>query len=268
MKIFDAHIHSDTCSDADLKNLSYFETRRVLTAAHAPRAFERAADLLDYFRELIDSECPRLRRCGLIPHVALGVVPKASPRRTHYEVWRELPALLECDEVVALGEVGVLEDSKTQWDLFERQVRIAMEHGPKPLLLTPPLYLRATMTYKMLQVLERVGYPPERAMINFLDERLVANVVQSGCVAGLAVGASSHEPRQAAGLVCAVIEALGSAERIVLNSGLRSGGADVLGVPKTIVALQELGVASGVIEELVWANAMQLFLPGITTTEA
>lgn len=260
MKIFDAQIRSDACSDADLQNLHYFETARVVTTAHARRDFERAEDLLAYFDELCSDEVGRLRRCGLEPHVALGVLPDARPRRAHFEVWRELPFLLEQPEVVALGEIGAWEDSQEHWELFERQVGIAAEVGPMPVIATPPADLRVNMTYKMMQRVEKSEVPPHLVMMNHLDERLVETVVREGFVAGVAVGTLNLEPRKAAQLLVEVVDSLGSAERIVLDSSLRTGGSDVLGIPKTIVALQDLGVDRRVIERLVWGNAMALFL--------
>ncbi len=260
MKIFDAQIRSDVCSDADLQNLHYFETERVVTTAHAPRNFERAEDLLAYFDDLCTDECARLRRCGLQPHVALGVLPNARPRRAHFEVWRELPFLLQQPEVVALGEVGAWKDTDEHWELFERQIAIAREAGPIPVIATPPADLRVNMTYKMMQHIEKLDMAPELVLMNRLDERLIETVVRDGFVAGVSVGTSNLEPRQAARLLAEVIERLGSADRIVLDSSLRTGATDVLGIPKTVVALQDIGVERRVIDKLVYGNAKALFV--------
>lgn len=262
MKIFDAHIRSDTCSDAELKNLSYFGTETVLTSAHGSRDVERAEDLLAYFEELVFEAVPRLKRCGLDGYVALGMPWSLQPRRAHYEVWRRLPELLARPEVVAVGEIGVWKDTRAQWDLFERQVKIALEHGAKPLLISTPYELKANLTYKMMQRLEKLGFPPGRAVLGLLDERLLENVVQSGFVGGFTVGASSNEPRGAAQLLAGIVERLGSAEGIILSSGLGDDGGDVLGIAKTIVSLQDLGGERGVIEQLVCGNAEGVFLGG------
>ncbi|MGM0557502.1 MAG: hypothetical protein ACQEVA_14050 [Myxococcota bacterium] len=260
MKIFDAQIRSDICSEADLKNLEYFETERVLTTAHAKREFERADDLLEYFDELTTDEVQRLRRSGLIAHVALGVAPNMRPRRAHFEVWRELPHLLQQPEVVAIGEIGAWEDSEEDWTLFERQLDIAEEAGDVPVICVPPPELKVNMTYKMMQRIEKVGHGANLCMMNRLDGRLVETVVREGFVAGVSVGSQNVEPRAAAEMLAEVIDALGSAERIVLNSSLRAGSVDILGIPKTVVALQDLGVDTRVIEKLIYGNAMSLFL--------
>ena len=259
MQIFDAHVRSDTRSDDDLKNLAYFETGHVLTAAHPVRPLETADDALAYFEGLVTEEATRLRRCGLTPHVALGLLPHGRPRRTHHEVWRDLPFLLAEEVVVAVGEIGVWEDSEAQWELFERQARLALEHD-LALLVVSPAGLRANMTYKMMQRLERIGFPPQLAVLDHLDARLVETVVREGFVAGVSVGPSYLEPREAADLLLDVVEALGSAERIVLDSALRAGSGDILGIPKTVVTLQERGLGRGAIERLCFGNALGTFV--------
>jgi predicted metal-dependent TIM-barrel fold hydrolase len=260
LKIFDAQIRSDVCSDADLQNLHYFETERVVISAHAPRQFERAEDLLGYFDDLTTAECQRLERLGLQTHVALGVLPQARPRRAHPEVWRELPYMLEQPEVVAVGEIGAWEDTDAHWELFERQVKIARDAGPVPIIATPPSDLRVNMTYKMMQRVEKLDMACDLVLMNRLDERLIETVVREGFVAGVSVGSPNLEPRKAAELLADLVERLGSAERIVLNSSLRTGGADVLGIPKTVVAMQDQGMSRRSIERLAFGNAMALFV--------
>ncbi|MEL6178069.1 MAG: hydrolase TatD, partial [Myxococcota bacterium] len=65
MKLFDAYVYSDTRTDADLDNLAWFGVERVVSCAHAPRRFDTARDLWQYFEQLIGSERDRLRRAGL-----------------------------------------------------------------------------------------------------------------------------------------------------------------------------------------------------------
>lgn len=259
MKIFDAHIRSDTRSNDDLKNLAYFGTERVVTASHPAREFQHADDILAYLDGLVTSEAERLRRCGLTPHVAIGVLPGARPRRTHYELWQELPTLLEMPEVVAVGECGAWDDTEDHWELFIRHVELARAHD-LPLLIATPSELRVNMTYKMMQRLDKMGFPPEMAMFNHLDERLVETVVEEGYVAGVSVGPYHLDPRQAAPLVSDVVAARGSVDRIVLNSALRAGGGDILGIPKAAVMLNDSGLTTQQVERLVYGNAMALYI--------
>ncbi len=261
MKIFDPHIRSQTQSDDDLRNLHYFGTEAVVTTAYDGQPFETAADLIAYFEKLVTDECRRLRHCELEPRVALGVLPDARPRRAHYEVWDALEAMLERDVVVALGEIGVWEDNDEQWELFERQVRIARRLGPLPLLITPPGELKITMTYKMMTWLEKFGYPPSLVVMNHQDERLVENVVESGFYASCPVGTTSNKPREVGRHLAQMLRRVDGAHRVLLTAALRSSGGDVLGVPKTIVALQQQEVAPSDIAKMVYDNAARLFGP-------
>ncbi len=262
MKIFDPHIRSRTQGDDDLKNLHYFGTEALITCAHGEQAFEGATDLLAYFEDLIGEERRRLRRCGFSAYVAVGLVPNARPRRAHYEVFDALPELLQRPEVVALGEVGVWEDREDQWELFEEQIRIARRVGPVPVIVTPPRELKLTLTYKMMTRLDKMNYPPSMVVMNYLDDRLLANVVDSGFHAGFPVGITSNEPRGAGAFLSRLLEGPGYVDKIMLTAALRRSGGDVLGVPKTIEALQKLDVADSDIEKMVYDNAARLFLLG------
>lgn len=259
MKIFDPYIRTRTQSDDDLKNLHYFGTRQVVTTAYGGQHFETAADLIEFFELLMGEECRRLRRCSLTPHVALGVAPDARPRRAHPEIWDELASFLTRRSVVALGEVGVWIDEEDHWELFERQVRIARNIGPLPILVTPPEQLKITLTYKMMTRLEKIGYPPSMVVMTGIDERLLGNVVESGFCAGVPVGSTFNEPRRLGHHISEVVDRVGGADRILLTTALRSSGGDLLGIPKAIEALEALGVDEATIRGFVHDNAHRLF---------
>jgi predicted metal-dependent TIM-barrel fold hydrolase len=256
VRIFDAHVRSDTRSDEDLKNLRYFETRGMLTTAHAYRAFERAEDLLEYFEWLRTKEVERIEEAEMFAGAAIGVLPDARPRRSHPEVWAALPERLEQPGVLALGEVGAWEDSREHWELYERQLEMAGAID-KPVISTPPDDLKVNMTYKMMMRAERLDVAPSTMLMNHLDERMVETVVRDGFVAGVAVGTTNMPPREAAEAILETVEAVGHAERIVLNSALRAGSSDVLGIPKTASALADLGMDDETIEQIAFGNAVE-----------
>lgn len=257
MRIVDAQIRTDTRTSDDLKNLAYFGTEAVVTTAHALKSFRTAADLLDYLENLVSSEPERLNSCGLTGYVALGVLPDAQPRRSHYEVWRTLPTLLGHESVVAVGEVGAWSDDKTAWSLFERQLKLADEHK-LPVVVTPPSDLPVNMTYKMMARIEKLGFPPGRVLLNYSDETTVEAVLSDGYVAGIVAGGGGTSARRAAALVIAAIERQGSSERILVNSSLQAGPADVLSVPKLIAELEE-SLDESTIESVVCHNACEFY---------
>ncbi len=257
MRILDAQMRSDTRTNDDLKNLAYFGTEAVVTTAHALRSFRTASDLLDYLEDLVANEPTRLGTCGLAGYVALGVLPDAQPRRSHYEVWRTLPTLLEHEAVVAVGEIGAWSDDKTAWSLFERQLKLATEHK-LPVIVTPPYDLPVNMTYKMMAKIEKIGFPPDRVLLNHTDETTVEAVLSDGYYAGIVAGGGGTSARRAAGLVVDAIERHGSHERLVVNSSMQAGPADVLSIPKLIAELEE-SLDEATIESVVCGNAAGFF---------
>ncbi len=260
MTIFDPHIRSQSQSEDSLKHLNYFGTQGVLTTAYGHRRFANADDLIAYFDDLVGVERQRLNRCGLDGWVALGVSPEAEPERAHGSVWPALQERLQRSEVVALGEVGVWRDEEAQWELFQRQVRIARQLGSMPIVVTPPAELKITMTYKMMTWLERFGYPADRVVMGFMDEALLENVVASGFKAAVPLGATTNPPRRSAAFIAKVAREQG-ADSILLTASMRAGAGDVLGVPKVMEALaKEEGIDAAMIDRMVRANATELFL--------
>ncbi|MEZ4460206.1 MAG: hypothetical protein R3E66_10865 [bacterium] len=176
-------------------------------------------------------------------------------------MWGRLPTLLQKDHVVALGEIGAWEDTHAHWEIFERQVAIGMELG-LPLIVTPPTDLRVNMTFKMMQRLQAMGMPPSRVVFNHAEERTLEAILSDGFYASLTVGAYFMEARTA----CTLLEGQkGGFDRIMLNSALREGLADILGIPKTVVALKEAGASLATIEAVTFGTAQTFFL-GATTS--
>ena len=257
MRIFDAQIRTDSRSDDDLKNLAYFGTERVVTTPGEARAFGTSDELLSYFRSLCVEEVARLRRCGLSPFVSLGVLPNARPKRSHYEVWRELPSLLLAPEVVAVGEIGAWNDVSREWDAFERQLKMAMEAN-LPVLITPPTDLYVNMTYKMLRRVTRVGIPHDRVMVTRTDHRIATTLLAEGFVAGLSAGAGALDPRGAAKLLVELAAERGNVSRLMLMSSLQEGPADVLSVPKVLAELPDAWSETD-LAAVVWNNACEFY---------
>jgi uncharacterized protein len=257
LQYFDAHVRAEALDDDRLENLAYFNVRTLLLTAHGPRRFENSHDLLAYFGALVTSEVVRLREHGIRAVVALGVHPDAVPRRAHFEVWRELPALLEDPEVVAVGELGLLAHSQPQEALLRRQLVLARDLG-LPAVISPGHAERARHVRRLLELVADVGIPPSRVLVNHVDYTSFRSVLRAGCWAGLTVAPAHLEPLEAVKLLTRYRD--DAPRRCLVSSGLREGPADVLALPKTALALIEAGFSQSEVRALVWGNAYRLFL--------
>lgn len=261
MKIFDPYIESRALGADDLRNLHYFGTEEVIVVA-SPRRHETVRELMEETEFLLHEEVRRLGRAGIKARVAVGVSPANMPRRRFPEYFEELPELLRRPEVAALGAVGVWEDRDEQWELFEHQVKVALEVGEVPIVVTPPRELKRTFTYKMLGRLEQWGYPPEQVAVANVDKALLANVLESGVCAIVPVGNGDRSPREIGRWIRAGLEIETARERIMLTGALRATGADVLAILKTVDGLTGAGLSDEEIRALVCANGERFFSGG------
>jgi predicted metal-dependent TIM-barrel fold hydrolase len=258
LRYYDSHIRTDCIEDDTLANLAYFNVTHVLLAAHAPREFRTAEELLTYFGDLVTTELHRLARVGLHGVVALGVHPDAVPRRAHPEVWQELPSLLADPKVVAVGELSLGAPGSSQEALLERQLVLA-ESLEMPVLVTTPSAERARKVRRALEIVRAVGVTPERVLVNHVDYTCLRPVLDAGCWAGVTLGPLHSTPEAAVALLEDFAPA--TFERVILNSGLRPGPIDVLALPRVALTMSERGLDQSAIRRLVFGNAQRLFGP-------
>lgn len=259
MKIFDPHLRSRSQGEDDLRNLHYFGTEAVVIVAYGHRSFEDAGELNKEFAYLINEEWSRLQRCGFTTKVALGINPQSRPRRSFPETFTKLVELASHERVCALGEIGVWEDREEQWELFERQIEVALECPELPLLLVPPKKLKRTFTYKMLDRLEKSGVSLDRVAVSGVDQALVMNVIESKAHAIIPVGAGQNDPRDCADWVGETLGKFGGENQILFTAGLKAQGGDVLAIPKAVDAMEKAGFEKEIIQRLVCENGRKLF---------
>ncbi len=257
---FDPHIRIEDRSDDDLAHLAYFDVSGAVICAHAPRLFDAGRDLVAYWKALVEVEQPRLARAGIRAHLALGMPPRALPRRAAPEVWRQLQKLSTHDAVLARGEVAVHEDRPDEWRLFERQVRGAQEQG-LVLVVTPPRKLRINMTYKMMQRLHHWDIAPASVMFVGVEPELVRGVIAEGFYAGVVVGPFGVEAKPLAAALMELVREEGDTARelVAISGGVRSGAADMLGMAKLDARLEELGCTPEVRARWLRENARRFF---------
>lgn len=261
MKIFDAALYADQRPDEDLDNLAWFDVERALALAHAPRPFETAEELWRYLEQLIVSESARLEQHGLGAHVAVAVQPGAVPQRAHEELWLELPWLLRDPRVLALGALRAPDPQDPQaWRLIERQLEIMERHQiHKPVLFALPprgdTRLRLAVLQRLAQALEAHHQSPGACLVLGADLLVMDALEALGMHAGLL-----RNPQELSAREVLQIAQHHDRRRLILGSGMGSGPADVLALPKLAVTLSEAGIPAMDIERMLYGNAMALLV--------
>jgi len=92
------------------------------------------------------------------------------------------------------------------------------------------------MTFKMMKRLDELGFPPNRVVFNHAEIRTLETILVEGYFASLTVGAYHLDAQTARELAHANRQ---YKDRIMLNSGLREGLADILAAAKTLEVMSE-----------------------------
>jgi len=164
--------------------------------------------------------------------------------------------LLEHDAVVAIGECAALEDTAADWELLGRHIECAQATS-LPMVVTTPQTLRVTMAYKMMEVFDERGVPPEKVMFLGLDAPQLSTTLATGHYACVSIGPFGLDSARLPSVVRELLEEDEEAtmERLVCCSGLRSGGGDVLALAKVRDVLVAAGVSDVSIARWTEGNA-------------
>lgn len=249
MPIFDSHIHADTRGWEDLRTLSLFGTRAVVSCAHDVFDFSGPQSIMDHFRRILDFDCRRLRLNHILPFVGLGVHPSGIPHDGVDEVLARLPDLLKQEPVVAVGEIGLQDGTDREVDVFSRQLQIASDLS-MPCVVHTPQKNKAEVTQIVIEVVARSGIDRNLVVIDHVDSRIIEPVRAFGTWMALSVQPYKISEKEAATLV----QTFG-AERVMLNSDLAAGMSDVLSLPKAVFEMKSLGVSPETINKVTYQNA-------------
>lgn len=256
MKMFDPHIHMTSRTTDDYQAMADAGIVAIVEPAFwmgQPRT--HVGSFEDYFSALIGWERFRASQFGIKHYCTMGMNPKEANDPALVEgVLDLLPQFLEKDGVVAVGEIGYDDMTPAEDYVFRRQIEMGME-SDLPILIHTPHRDKLRGTEKTIAVIQEMGVPPERVLIDHNTEETLPLTLDSGCWAGHSIYPKTkmNEAR-----MVALVQQYGS-ERIIINSAADWGVSDPLKVPKTVKAMQEAGISNQAIETIVWSNPATFF---------
>jgi predicted metal-dependent TIM-barrel fold hydrolase len=245
---FDALLDAASLRAADVEALRFFGVAGALVPSGDAFHPATAAALRDHWLGTV-ATVRRLRRAGLPAWAALGVDPRRIPRRGLAERLADLPELLGRREVAALGPAGLEEGGVEEEEVFLAQARLATELR-LPLLVRAGWRARASLTGRLLSLLDETDLPPARVLVLHADARTLPVLLARGHRALVAMP-GRHGVDEAARLV-----ARHGAEGIVLGSDAGAGGGDPLALPRVADRLQRAGLSLAVIRRACLGNAL------------
>ncbi|MDA2807464.1 TatD family hydrolase [Nocardiopsis suaedae] len=255
MRIFDPHVHMTSRTTDDYRRMYDAGVRALVEPAFwlgQPRT--NPGSFHDYFDGLIGWERFRASRFGIRHHCAIALNPKEANDPRCAEVLRTLPRYLAKDGVVAVGEVGFDAMTAEEEKAFAHQLSLAAEHG-LPVLVHTPHRDKAAGTRRTLELVAASGIPPERVLVDHLNETTVDMVDGSGCTLGFSIYPDTKmEPER----MVRILQRRGL-DRVVVNSAADWGHSDPLATARTGEAMLRSGFTRDDVDRVLWRNPVEFF---------
>jgi predicted metal-dependent TIM-barrel fold hydrolase len=256
MRLFDPHIHMTSRTTDDYRAMADAGIRAVIEPAFwvgQPRT--HVGTFEDYFLSLIGWERFRAAQFGVRHYCTLALNPKEANNPAVAEgVMALLPAYLEKDGVVAVGEIGYDDQTEAEEHFFRAQLELARE-ADLPVLIHTPHRDKKRGTERSLALVRETGFPPERTLVDHNTEETLPLVLDAGCWAGHSI---YPETKMDEARMVALVKRYGP-ERILVNSAADWGVSDPLKVPKTARAMRRAGIPARHLELVFWENPVRFF---------
>jgi predicted metal-dependent TIM-barrel fold hydrolase len=255
MRIFDPHIHMTSRTTDDYERMHAAGVRAVVEPAFwlgQPRT--SVGSFVDYFDGLLGWERFRAAQFGIAHHATIALNPKEANDPRCAGVLDLLPRYLVKDGVVAVGEIGFDSMTPEEETAFVRQLELAVEHE-LPALVHTPHRDKAAGTRRTLDLVRQVGLPPERVLVDHLNETTVEAVADSGCWMGFSVypDTKMDEDRMVR------ILAERGLDRVLVNSAADWGRSDPLKTAATGRAMLAAGFTEDDVDRVLWRNPVEFY---------
>lgn len=256
MKIFDPHCHMISRVTDDYEAMALAGVRAVVEPAFwlgEPR--KRAGSFYDYFDHISDFERSRAALYLIDHYCAIAVNPRESNNiALRNEVLREMTAWLSRSSVVAVGEIGFDDITDAEEESIRAQLAMALE-AKLPVIVHTPHVRKLEGTERTLRIVEDMGFPPGRLIIDHNTEETTGIAKATGCWCGHTVyPVTKLSPERAV----TILEKHGL-ERMLVNSSCDWGQSDPLMVPRVVLEMRRRGFSDAEISKVVWDNPIEFF---------
>lgn len=250
MNLVDSHTHIDMMGFAGYLDLGPLGVSHVITHACVFGATGRVSYHDQYARLL-----GRYRQTGaehlLDVRACLGIHPLGIPPDWERLV-EELPAWLEREGVVGIGEVGLHEGTPLEEEVLLAQLRLAAQLNLPVSIHLPPVE-RARIVERILELIGEAGLPPQLACLEHADLDMAQEVAAAGCWLGLSLGPGRLDARQLAANQAAFERGMMSSDYVNFIN------RDWTAVPRSAFELKRLGADAEFIRRVGSRNAATFY---------
>ncbi|MDI9610743.1 MAG: TatD family hydrolase [Archaeoglobales archaeon] len=220
--LFDPHVHTEGLGLSDLKKMRECGITHICDLYFYPIKPLFPQTLIDGFRKLREFEKFRCSLADLKMIPAVGIHPRSIPPD-----YATVLNFLGSNDWDAFGEIGLEIASKEEIDVFEKQLKLAMEKDVPCIIHTPGKNKRE-ITIKTLEILDKLNFPEELAVIDHVNFENLDLVAKRGFWIGLTVQEGKLTKEEAVGIV----EEIGEV-KCILNSDAGFGNNVLTTVAET-----------------------------------
>jgi hypothetical protein len=251
MHIIEPHIHMYSRTTDDYQAMYEAGIRVCVEPAFwlgSPRT--HPSTFFDYFQHILEFESQRAARFGIDHYAAISMNPKeADDAELAARVIDGMDTYLDHPRCVAVGEIGLNENTQNEIEAFRRQLLIAEERG-MPIVVHLPHGPKTEGAKIILEIIRAEGATQERILLDHNDEESIEVSIRSDCYCGMTVYPYS---KLNPGRVSAMIRTHG-AERMMVAGSADWGVSDPLALVRVVEYLREDGHEESVIRTLVHDN--------------
>ncbi|MGL6297869.1 MAG: TatD family hydrolase [Methanobacteriaceae archaeon] len=249
--MIDSHIHADSRSFEDFKNMYIAGIDEAITCAFYPYKISHESVLLNHFDRILNYETKRASENGLKLNVALGIHPTNIIK--NYDVLLEkLKELIAKNQIVAIGEIGLEQLTELEIEVFRKQLEIADKTKTKVIIHTPRKNKMEVL--KSIKKIVSEEIDSSLVLIDHINPETIEEVINEDFTIGLTVQPKKMEIESAV----YILENYGF-DKFTLNSDVSYLPSDIFSVPKTIRELKLLGFDTKEINKVAELNAKRFF---------
>ena len=256
MKIFEPHIHMFSRTTDDYEQMALAGIRGVCEPAFwlgQPRS--TVGSFKDYFDTLLGWERFRASQFGIKHYCTMGLNPKeANDDRINKGVLELLEDYVNREGVIAVGEIGYDDMTKTEEYFFQAQIELAIRHD-LPILIHTPHRDKLDGVKRTLDVVRESGIAPEKVLVDHNNEMTIPLMKDLGHHAGFSIYPNTKMTPER---MVEIFRRFGT-DQMIINSAADWGVSDPLMVPRTVQAMRKAGMDEEEIEKVVWANPISFF---------
>lgn len=251
MPYIEPHAHMVSRTTDDYERLHLAGCRVVCEPAFWAGFDRSSADgFNDYFEQITRFEPKRAAAYGIAHYAWICLNPKeAEDLSLAREVLSIIPAFLDRSNVLGIGEIGLNKNSRNELAVLHEHLALAVRHRQLVLVHTPHLEDKRKGTQLILDAIrEHPDLPPERVLIDHVEEHTVRLALDRGHWAGITLYPTSK---------CSVARAIDlldvhGLERLWLNSACDWGVSDPLAVPQAMREMRRRGRSEDEIATITW----------------